>query len=91
MHGNIFGQFLDTSPDRVKTGPDIPFKRIGSIKPRQVNEIESSYSSTLKLRQGENGAPSGYCPGFALSKYYWTKISQAKWDTVECWEIWEGT
>jgi hypothetical protein len=41
MQGIIFGQFLDTLPDRVKTGLDIPFNRIGTIKPRNVNEIES--------------------------------------------------
>lgn len=38
------------------------------------------YSDKLMLRQGENGAPSGYCPDFTLRNYFWTEISQAKWD-----------
>jgi hypothetical protein len=38
------------------------------------------YSDKLLLRQGENGAPSAYCPEFALRKYNWTEISQAKWN-----------
>ena len=38
--------------------------------------------AAVKLRQGENGAPSE--PGFgrgALGDYDWTELSQAKWDT----------
>lgn len=50
---------------------------IGQAK---LDSVLQKYSSKLKLRQGENGAPSAYCPGFALSKYNWTEISQAKWD-----------
>ncbi|HCR90602.1 MAG TPA: hypothetical protein DIW50_09130, partial [Prolixibacteraceae bacterium] len=46
----------------------------------KLDSVLRIYSSELKLRQGENGAPSAYCPGFALSKYNWTEISQAKWD-----------
>ncbi len=38
------------------------------------------YSSTLKLRQGENGAPSTFIPSFALSNYYWTEYTQAKYN-----------
>ncbi len=38
------------------------------------------YSGKLMLRQGENGAPSGYCPDFTLRNYNWTEISQAKWN-----------
>jgi hypothetical protein len=56
--------------------PDAHYKGVENLR-----KVLASYSSTLKLRQGENGAPSGYCPGFALSKYYWTEITQAKWDT----------
>lgn len=47
----------------------------------KLDSVLRRYSSKLMLRQGENGAPSGYCPGFALSKYNWTEISQAKWDS----------
>lgn len=55
--------------------PDERYKTV-----EQLQEVLRKYSSTLRLRQGENGAPSGYCPSFALSKYNWTEISQAKWD-----------
>lgn len=44
----------------------------------------AKYSSTILLRQGENGAPSGYCPGFALLKYNWTEYTQAKWNLRRC-------
>jgi len=50
---------------------------IGQAK---LDSVLRKYSDKLKLRQGENGAPSGYCPDFALKKYNWTEISQAKWD-----------
>lgn len=56
--------------------PDAIYGRVNELK-----EIVSKYSSTILVRQGENGAPSGYCPGFALREYDWTEISQAKWDT----------
>lgn len=46
----------------------------------KLESVLCKYSTELKLRQGENGAPSGYCPGFTLKKYNWTEISQAKWD-----------
>lgn len=38
------------------------------------------YSKVIKLRQGENGAPSGYIPSFALDKYYSTEYTQAKYN-----------
>jgi len=39
------------------------------------------YAPNVKLRQGENGAPSssGYGRG-ALGDYDWTEVSQAKWN-----------
>lgn len=37
-----FAQFIDTSPDRVKTPLQIPLQRIGSIQPRSTTEIASS-------------------------------------------------
>jgi hypothetical protein len=40
----------------------------------------SKYSDKLLLRQGENGVPSTYIPSFALSEYYWTEYTQAKYD-----------
>lgn len=56
--------------------PDERYKSVAELK-----KVLANYSSTLMLRQGENGAPSGYCPAYALSKYDWTEIAQAKWDT----------
>jgi len=56
--------------------PDALYNRVNELK-----DVIAKYSSDLLLRQGENGAPSGYCPGFALREYEWTEISQAKWDT----------
>ena len=38
------------------------------------------YSSKILIRQGENGAPSGYCQSFSLGGYNWTEYTQAKWN-----------
>ncbi|MDO1449668.1 hypothetical protein Q0590_25550 [Rhodocytophaga aerolata] len=38
----VYAQRIDTSANRVKTDFNIPFKRIGSIKPRTTHEIKSS-------------------------------------------------
>lgn len=46
----------------------------------KLDSVLRKYSSELELREGENGAPGSYCPGFALAKYNWTEISQAKWN-----------
>lgn len=46
----------------------------------RLEAVVRKYSDKLMLRQGENGAPSGYCPDFTLKNYNWTEISQAKWD-----------
>ena len=54
--------------------PDDAYKGVAKL-----DSVLRKYSSKLRLRQGENGAPSAYCPGFALSKYNWTEMSQAKW------------
>ncbi len=45
-----------------------------------LKKVIKKYSNTLLLRQGENGAPSTYIPSFALSEYYWTEYTQAKYD-----------
>lgn len=39
---SVYAQRIDTSANRVKTNFSIPFKRIGSIKPRTTHEIKSS-------------------------------------------------
>jgi hypothetical protein len=38
----LFAQFVDTTPNRVCTNLDIPFERIGTLKPRSTYEIRSS-------------------------------------------------
>jgi hypothetical protein len=45
-----------------------------------LKKVIEKYSESLLLRQGENGAPSTYIPSFALSEYYWTEYTQAKYD-----------
>jgi hypothetical protein len=40
--GHSYAQFIDTSIDRVKTPLKVNMKRIGSIKPRNAKEIQSS-------------------------------------------------
>lgn len=56
--------------------PEQSYTGVASFK-RQL----AQYAPKLLLRQGENGAPSGYIPSFALDKYYWTEYAQAKYDT----------
>lgn len=55
--------------------PEDSYKGVMALK-----AVIGKYSKTLRLRQGENGAPSGYIPSFALDKYYWTEYAQAKYD-----------
>lgn len=55
--------------------PEQSYTGVASFK-RQL----AKYAPNLLLRQGENGAPSGYIPSFALDKYYWTEYAQAKYD-----------
>jgi len=45
-----------------------------------LRSVIEKYSKDILLRQGENGAPSTYIPSFALSEYYWTEYTQAKYD-----------
>jgi hypothetical protein len=39
------------------------------------------YTPPIKLWQGEAGTQSEFCLGGALSKYPWTELTQAKWQT----------
>ncbi|MFD2570461.1 beta-galactosidase [Spirosoma soli] len=55
--------------------PEQSYKGVNAFK-----RVLAKYSPKLRLRQGENGAPSGYIPSYALDKYYWTEYSQAKYD-----------
>ncbi|RAJ28070.1 glycosyl hydrolase family 39 [Gelidibacter algens] len=45
-----------------------------------LRSVIEKYSDKILLRQGENGAPSTYIPSFALSEYYWTEYTQAKYN-----------
>ncbi len=45
-----------------------------------LKKVIEKYSDKILLRQGENGAPSTFIPSFALSNYYWTEYTQAKYD-----------
>lgn len=45
-----------------------------------LKKVIRKYSDQIMLRQGENGAPSTYIPSFALSEYYWTEYTQAKYN-----------
>lgn len=45
-----------------------------------LRSVIEKYSNNILLRQGENGAPSTYIPSFALSEYYWTEYTQAKYN-----------
>ena len=57
--------------------PDFNYHEVIALKA----EMEK-YTKTVKLRQGENGAPSagGFGRG-ALGDHDWTELSQAKWNT----------
>jgi len=47
-----------------------------------LRQALDKYAPGMKLRQGENGAPSEGGPGRgALSDYNWSEVSQAKWNT----------
>lgn len=56
--------------------PDTAYTNVEKIK-----EVVKHYSPRLKLWQGENGTQSEWCQSGALSKYPWTELTQAKWDT----------
>lgn len=57
--------------------PDANYDHVAELR-----KVLDQYAPGVKLRQGENGAPS--FPGFgrgALGDYEWTELSQAKWNT----------
>ncbi|MBE2213477.1 MAG: hypothetical protein IAE82_06365 [Opitutaceae bacterium] len=86
---DIIEHFMKTLAERNKLGlfewvvyhkygqnPDAAYP--GVIKAR---EIIRKYSPTMKLWQGESGMQSEWCPAGASSKYPWTELTQAKWNT----------
>ena len=46
----------------------------------RLKELAHSYSSNIRLRQGENGAPSRPGGFGALKEHPWTEVTQAKWN-----------
>jgi hypothetical protein len=47
----------------------------------QAKAVVAKHAPGLKLWQGECGTQSEWCQSGALSKYPWTELTQAKWDT----------
>lgn len=47
----------------------------------KLKQLVRQYAPHLQLWQGEAGTQSEYCLGGALSKYPWTELKQAKWQT----------
>ncbi|MBU4459517.1 MAG: beta-galactosidase, partial [Verrucomicrobia bacterium] len=56
--------------------PDDP-----SAEVLRAKEIVAKHAPALKLWQGESGTQSEWCGAGALSKYPWTELTQAKWNT----------
>lgn len=57
--------------------PDANYHRVADLK-----RVLEKYSKTMKLRQGENGAPSmGGANRGALGDWDWNETAQAKWNT----------
>lgn len=55
--------------------PDEGFENV-----EKCHEILSKYTPNLKLMQGEGGTQSEWCLNGALSKTFWTELTQAKYD-----------
>ncbi len=47
----------------------------------KLRALFQQYAPAIKLWQGEAGTQSEYCLGGALSKYPWTELTQAKWNS----------
>jgi hypothetical protein len=56
-----------------------PDTAYGNVK--KIKDVVQKHSPRLKLWQGENGTQSEWCRSGALSKYPWTELTQAKWDS----------
>jgi hypothetical protein len=73
---NKLGLFEWVVYHRYAFNPDEAYPAVIKAK-----EIVRRYSPTMKLWQGESGVQSEWCPAGAASKYPWTELTQAKWDT----------
>lgn len=84
---DYIGEFLDSlkANDKLhlvdeitfhgyRYNPDEAYRQIA-----QLRELVARYSPDIRLRQGEQGAPSENQPILALRNYPWTETSQAKW------------
>ena len=49
-------------------------------KVEKLRSVLKKYSTEIKLRQGENGAPSRGNMGGGLANYPWNEVTQAKWN-----------
>lgn len=84
--GLASGQFIDTSPDRVKTPLDVGMRRVGTITPRSTREIRSSRITvgceTLDRGYTDFNAYKGYLPPLGVKKIRlqagWAKTEQVK-------------
>jgi hypothetical protein len=47
----------------------------------KARDVIRKYSPAMKMWQGESGIQSEWCQSGATSRYPWTEMSQAKWDT----------
>ena len=56
--------------------PDDSYERV-----EELRRVVRSFSPRLRLRQGENGAPSQRGSFGAIANYDWTELRQAKWAT----------
>jgi hypothetical protein len=57
-----------------KPNPDSSYESVGKLR-----ETVQRYSPAIRVRQGENGAPSEPGKAGALKEHTWTERSQAKW------------
>ena len=73
---NKLGLFEWVVYHRYGQNPDAAYP--GVIK---LRELVRKYSPTMRIWQGESGMQSEWCPAGATSKYPWTELTQAKWDT----------
>ncbi len=81
-----FAQFIDTSPDRVKTPLEITWKRIGTLQPRSTKQIASSRITvgceTLDRNHTDFNAYKTYLPPLGVKKIRlqagWAKCEKVK-------------
>jgi len=87
LYGNVASaQFIDTTAQRVKTPLKIPYKQIGTIKPRSTKQIEASRITigceTLDRDFADFNAYKDYLPPLGIKKIRlqsgWAKTEKQK-------------